>query len=212
MDGIYEVTLLAGRCMDHGVDIAPVVAMLRQLLPSVERSIRSLPPSTAALFTAEFERIGLPLQTPLASYRAQGMLASRPREAVTGASAMIGLTQEIWAYTGGGRTPIPDLSPAERAWLGRALPHFALAASLLDLRDLSGDLLSCLRLCGLQDAYGYREGIRILLERQNADGSFGGAGGAPGGATTENRAARLAPTSTCVTALSLELHPPGAGS
>lgn len=210
--GVYEVVLLTARCVDHGIDVSGILPLLRNLVPVVEDAVRRMPPPTAALFTAGFDHAGIDLSTPVSAYRRSGVLASRPREVVTSAGALVGLTQELWAYAEGGRVPVRDLTEDERAWLARALPHFALASSLIDLRELSGDLLSCLNLCGLRETHGYQEGIRILLGRQNPDGSFGEAGAAGAAQPDAARAALLVPTSTCIAALSLEVRARAAGS
>jgi hypothetical protein len=108
------------------------------------------------------------------------------------------LTQEILAYTDLAQCPFDSLSPEERAYLHRVLPHFALMYTLLRNHELMADLLSCLNLAGMTETYGYREGLRVLLTRQNDDGSFGPEGEGRG------RMTRLATTTSCLTALSLE--------
>jgi hypothetical protein len=118
-----------------------------------------------------------------------------------GNAAISGLVAELFAASDAGRRPLTSLTMDERAWLHRVLPHLAMAMTVLRRGESAADLISCMAAAGMTETYGYREGMRRLVERQNADGSFGEAS-APVG---RGRVIQLlAPTTASVTAISLE--------
>lgn len=115
------------------------------------------------------------------------------------AAEVAALSQEILALTDFGRQPDPDLSIEERQYLERALPFFALSYTLLTVPEIVGDVLTSMNFLGMTQSYGYNEALRVMLSRQNKDGSFG--------ALLSGRAdlsSLLAPTNSCLTALSAE--------
>jgi len=198
--GMLEVLMLAVRCRDQGMDLAPVRPALQALANAVGPEMDQLPPSTAALYAAHLAALDMHAGRPLNEYRAAGIISSRPREIRMGLRDVRALTQEIVALTLGSRDAARDLTQEEKMYLRRVLPFFAMTYTVLQNQELAGDLLSCLNVMGMTDAYGYREGMRVLVTRQNPDGSFGDASGEG----TVRRAGLLAPTASCVTALSLE--------
>jgi len=209
--GVYEIILLCARGEEHGVDVAPVLPVIRSILPILQTEIDRMPPSAAAMYVSALGRIGIDAQRPIARYRSSGILSKRPREVNMSLRDIYALTQEILAYTDGGVAPLEGLSPDERRYLARVLPYFAMAYTLFRRSELVGDLLSCLSGAELKETYGYREAMRTLLARQNPDGSFGelpeeSAGG------SDNPSQRLAATASCVTALCIERKSAGEGS
>jgi hypothetical protein len=81
--------------------------------------------------------------------------------------------------------------------------HFTVFYATWNSLDVVGELLTCLSAAGIQNTWGYQEGIRVLLERQNADGSFGG----PDPLALDRPVMAeevLHPTMNCLTALLLD--------
>ena len=150
---------------------------------------------------AAMERAGVTPRASSTSFRSAGVLASRPREVTMGAAAIAALTAEIFAASDGGRRQFTDLTAPERTYLRRVLPYFGMAMTLLRREESAADLLTCMRTTGMTGTYGYREGMRRLLERQNPDGSFGESTSPDGRARA---AEQLAPTAAAVTAIVLE--------
>jgi hypothetical protein len=199
--GLLECLLLAARCREHGVDPGPLVRAIEACRPALDRELDRLPPSMAALYAAAEERAGVAPRTAPSGLRSAGVLAARPREITMGNAAISGLVAELFAASDAGRRPLTSLTMDERAWLHRVLPHLAMAMTVLRRGESAADLISCMAAAGMTETYGYREGMRRLVERQNADGSFGEAS-APVG---RGRVIQLlAPTTASVTAISLE--------
>jgi|GEM_PF-3427359 len=205
LQGMLEILLLAGRCRDHGIDPAPLNPLIRSLAGPIGSGMDRLPAPTAAMYAASLSALGIDVGRPLSRYVAAGVIASRPREIEIGSSSIYGITQEIFARTAGGVRPLTPTDPSERAWLERVLPYLEMACTLLRSFESAGDLLSCLHAAGLDETHGYREGLRALVARQNPDGSFGDAAG-----TGRARVvALLAPTSSAIAALSIDVSQRG---
>lgn len=205
--GALECLLLAARCRQHEVDPAPLLQAVDACRPQLDREIGRLPSSMAMLYAAAMERAGASPPAPSASYRSAGVLAARPREVTMREGSIAALTAEIFAATDGGRVQLSGLAPEERTYLERVLPYFAMATTLLRREETAADLLTCMLASGMTGTYGYREGLRRLVERQNPDGSFGEP-------LVPGRPARLAeclaPTTAAVTAITLERRRTGA--
>jgi hypothetical protein len=200
IQGSLDVLLLAGRCRDHGIDTAPLLPLIRSMATPVAQFMDQIPSPTAALYAAAFADLGIDNGRPLSRYLSSGVIAARPREIDLGIGRMYGLTQEIFARTSGGERPLEFADPAEKAWLERVLPYLEMACTLVRNHEVAGDLLSCMNAAGLDETYGYREGLRALISRQNPDGSFGEAAG--GGRA---RIISILPSTTsAITALALE--------
>jgi hypothetical protein len=202
MQGLTEVLLLAHRCRDHGVDPAPVIPLIRSLAGPVSEQLDRLPPSTAALFAYSLSSLGVDIGRPAGLYLSAGILPSRPREVDFGMNTIFAMSLEVLVRTDGWKRPLVPTDPTEAGYLSRVLPYLEMTMTLLRRQEAAGDLLSCMAMTGLTRTYGYREGLRVLLSRQNDDGSFGDsdAGG------RARVAALLAPTSSALTALSIEIH------
>ena len=201
--GLLECMQLAARCRDYGVDPAPLVGAVASCTPVLEAEINRMPPSMAILHAAALERAGLRLRASPTGGPRSGILAAHPREVAMAAGEIAGLTSEIFAATDGAREPLAGLTPEDREWLHRVLPYFAMAMTVFQSDERAADLLSCMCAAGMTETFGYREGMRRLIERQNADGSFGQAS-APGGRARVIQL--LAPTTAAVTAIGLELR------
>jgi hypothetical protein len=199
--GLLECMQLAARCRAYGVDPAPLVRAVASCRPILDREIDRLPPSMAMLYDAAMEQSGVGSRPSPAGAARSGILAARPREVAMATGEIAGLTSEIFAATDGARRPLTGLSPEDGAWLHRVLPYFAMAMTVFQNDERAADLLSCMCAAGMTETYGYREGLRRLVERQNPDGSFGQAN-APGGRARVIQL--LAPTTAAVTAISLE--------
>lgn len=204
--GLLDALFLVERCKERGLDPEPLVAAIRAGKDLMESEIGRMPPSMAMFYSSAMERAGIAPGIPSSSYRSAGMLAARPREVTMNASAISALVAEIFAASDGGRASLERLQPAEESYLHRVLPHLAMTATLFRRLETAADLLSCLNTAHMTETYGYREGLRTLVERQNPDGSFGDSG-APGGRARVVEL--LAPTTAAVTAMSLELRRAG---
>lgn len=200
IQGMLEILLLTGRCRDHGIDVEPLLALIRSMATPIGGLMDRLPPSTAALYAASLARIGIDIGRPLSQYESIGVMAARPREIDLGIAKIYGLTQEIFARTSNGDRPLAFQDPTERIWLQRVLPYLEITCARIRNHEAAGDLLSCLNVAMLDSTYGYREGLRVLISRQNKDGSYGDAAGAG-----RARIVSLLPsTASAITALSLE--------
>jgi hypothetical protein len=164
-----------------------------------------LPPPTAALFAAALADLGIDIGRPVSRYQASGVIVARPREIDLGIGRIYGVTQEILARTSGGDRSLVFEDSTEKAWCERVLPYLAMTCTLLRKQEEAGDLLICMAAAGLDRSYGYREGLRVLISRQNRDGSWGDARGAG-----RARIVSLLPaTTSAITALSLEARRAG---
>ncbi|MFB3907089.1 MAG: hypothetical protein ACE15D_01700 [Candidatus Eisenbacteria bacterium] len=172
-EAFTEFALLASRCRIHGLDPGPIGDALRSREARLRREVQRVPPSLAALYAVYLPAAGIDPGVDAAALRSRGLLASRPDETAMDLAAAYYLTHEIFAYTDYATGARLDLSPAEGDWLLRVGPFFTVLYSVLNNIDIVGELLCCLQVAGMRDTYAYREGVRVLLERQNPDGSFG---------------------------------------
>ncbi len=168
-----ELVVLAARCREHGIDPEPIRAVLQRHLGALVAEARRAPPSIGALYAAYLPRAGIDSPLTAAEFRSRGMLSRRPAEVDLGLADVYYLTHEIFADCDYGLSQLRPGVEAERAYMLRVLPFYAILYAGFDNLDILGELLVCLRAAGMRDTYGYREGIRVLLERQNSDGSFG---------------------------------------
>jgi hypothetical protein len=195
---ILEALILASRCDAYEIDRAPLGPLLKTLAPHLTAALDRMNHATAAMYLANLQLLGIETPYSLQGYRDGGMMARQPRETTMAIGEVRALTQEILAYTDLATRPLGDLARDEHVYLHRVLPHFTLMYTVLQDQELASDLLTCLNLAGMTETYGYCEGLRRLVERQNADGSFGSA------SAESDWTMRLATTAGCLTALSLE--------
>ena len=182
--GWLELLVLASLSADHGVETGAIAPLLAEAARGLSAAAGRMPPSMRAIVAS---LLGRPEERPpYGPYRLVAM----------GVAEADALSQRILAETDLARRFHDPIDPEQLRNLRETLPHLALSNALLRNRELFADLLSCLALVGLTDTYGYREGMRILLEQQDGDGSFGDPAG--------SRAVRLAPTAGALTALTLE--------
>lgn len=197
--GWIEILMFAARGVERGLDREAIRSAFQPGASKIAAEMDRGTPSSALLTASYLETIGLDVGRPSDRYREAGILARQPRETRVNIGDIFSLTQEVLAIAGG-RSSIVRVSPVERDYLHRVLPFFSLTYVLFQRQEMVGDLLSCLNLLSMTETYGYREGMRVMLERQNPDGSFGEA--------TERgksgRIAQLPATTACVTAISLE--------
>ncbi len=165
--------------------------------------VEKVPPSVRLLYAVYLPPCGIDLGLSVSSLRARGMLADRPGEASLTMTDVYYLTHEIFAYTDYGTKPLLGLSDAERQYLLRVLPFFTVFYAAWNNLDLVGELLACLSAADMRSTWAYQEGVRVLLERQNPDGSFGG----PDPRTLDRpvlAVEALHPTMNCLTVLLLD--------
>lgn len=194
--GLLEALILIKRAIAYDVDATQATAAVQAVMPILAGLMERLPPATAALYAAHLGSLKVPGAQTGARILASPALVLRPREAASRMEEVGALTQEILARTDLAQRPLEGIDPPSRAYLERALPHFALAAVLLQNLEQAADLASCLSVSGLTMTHGYHEVIRFLVANQSANGSFGPA-------SVSVRGARMAYTSSCVAALSL---------
>lgn len=197
--GWIEILMLAARGVERGLDRESIRSVFQPFAGKIAVEMDRETPSAAALTASYLATIGLDVGRPFERYRDSGILASEPRETRMNIGDVFGLSQEVLA-SAGGRTGVMRVSPIEREYLHRVMPFFCITYLLFERQEMVGDLLSCLNLLSMTETYGYREGLRVLLARQNPDGSFGES-------TDTGRAGRIAKlpaTTACITAISLE--------
>jgi hypothetical protein len=197
---LTEVAVFGRRCRDHGIDPAPVGQALAANRRMLDREIARDPVSLQAVFAAYLPASGVPSPIGIEACRATGMLANRPREIDLTLADVYYLTHEIFAYSDYAMVPMREIPPAEAAYLRRILPFYTIFYLALGQVDVGAELITCMHAAGMRDTYGYREGIRVLLDRQNPDGSFGTAEPARAG----DPAAYSHMTMNAMTALLLE--------
>ena len=200
---LTEIAVLASRSREHGLDPRALREALSARRGMVLAEIGRVPPSIRALYGAYLPSAGLDPPFSLEECRRTGMLAARPREIDFGLADVYYLTHELFAYTDYAMQPLQGLPEVERTYLLRVLPFWTLFYALLNNLDVTAELVACLHAAGMRDTYAYREGIRVVLECQNPDGSFG----APSSRTLGRPAQPadfLHPTMNCLTALLLE--------
>ena len=173
-----EVILAAARCRAHGLDPDALIAALRDNQAPLRRAIMEAPASVAAVYAVYLGELGISSPRSEAACRADGMLVRRPPEVELTLADVYYLTHEIFAWSDYGTRPLHDITAAERGYLLRVLPFYALFYAALGSIDIQGELLTCMYAVGLQGTYAGRESLRVLLERQNPDGSFGASEGA----------------------------------
>ncbi|MBD3160503.1 MAG: hypothetical protein GF346_00155 [Candidatus Eisenbacteria bacterium] len=200
-DTFTEMLILADRCRTHGLDPAPIAEAMSNHRGALRSEIDRAPPSIQALYAVYLEAVGSPIRLDREEVLSRGMLVRRPREADLTLADVYYLTHEVFALCDYGLSPMRSLSEEAEAYLLRVLPFYTLFYGRLQKNDIVGELLVCLHAAGMRDTYAYREGIRLLLERQAVDGSFGdGPSTVLGGEPSD----RLHATLNAVTALALE--------
>ena len=205
-EAFTEAAILAVRCTTHGLDPVPITRALQGRREALLEEIGNAPPSIQALYAVLLPPIGIDPGLSPDRVRREGMLARRPREVDLTMADIYYLTHEIYARTDYALEPLAGLSPEESIWLLRVLPFYTLFYLALDRLDIAAELVTCLHAAGMGDTFAYREGIRGIVESQNADGSFGAPASRTLGGPVE-AADLLHPTMNCVTALALELAP-----
>jgi hypothetical protein len=198
-----EIAILADRCRQHGVDPAPLSAALAGRRDALRAEVERVPPSVRLLYAAYLPAVGVDLGLSFADLRSKGMLAIRPRGVDLTLTDVYYLTHEIFAYSDYATRPLSGLTEEERLYLLETLPFFTVFYAAWNNLDVVGELLACLWAAGMRDTWAYEEGIRVLLERQNADGSFGG----PDPRTLDRPVMTeevLHPTMNCLTVLLLD--------
>jgi hypothetical protein len=168
-----EMAVLARRCLDHGLDPAPVREALTAHRSALEAEIRRVPVPIRAVYAAYLPSVGITPPVSLEECRRTGMLATQPREVDLTLADIYYLTHEIFAYTDYSMQRLTGMTPKEETYLLRVLPYYAVFYFSLGQVDVASELLTCLQAGGMRDTYGYREGVAILMEHQNGDGSFG---------------------------------------
>ncbi len=198
-EGWIEILMLADRGVEHGLDRDAIRSVFQPHASKIGAEMDRGTRSAGALIASYLASIDLDVGRPFERYRDAGVLARRPREIEMNVGDVYGLVQEIHAIAGLRRNAM-HVSILERDYLRAILPFFSITYLLLGRHEMVGDLVSCLNLLSMTETYGYREGLRVLLARQNPDGSFGeGEGEGRAG-----RIARLPATTSCITAISLE--------
>lgn len=198
-----EIAVLSDRCRQHGLDPTPLCRSLLAHRATLQAEVEKVPPSVRLLYAAYLPSCGIDLGLSPSALRTKGMLANRPNEVSLTLTDVYYLTHEIFAYTDYGTKPLPGLSDGERGYLLRVLPFFTVFYAAWNNLDLVGELLACLWAADMKASWGYEEGIRVILERQNLDGSFGG----PDPRTLDRPVLVeevLHPTMNCLTALLLD--------
>jgi hypothetical protein len=198
-----ELLVLAARCREHGIDPAPIREVLLLRRRDVLDEAGRVPPSIRALYAAYLPAVGLQSAVPIDQIRRDGMRARRPCEVDLGLADVYYLTHEIFADCDYGFRPLPAGGAAEQAYLLRVLPFYTLLYAGVGNLDIVGELLVCMRSAALRNTFGYQEGIRVLLERQNPDGSYGNPNPQTLGRPVRD-ADRLHATMNAITALGLE--------
>lgn len=198
-----EVAVLADRCRQHAVDAGPLVSALSARREALRAEVERVPPSVKLLYAVYLPSAGIDLGLSTSALRAKGMLATRPSEVDLTLADVYYLTHEIFSYSDYCTRPLLDLSEPERLYLLRVLPFFTVFYAAWNNLDIVGELLTCLWAANMRATFAYEEGVRVLLERQNPDGSFGGPD-----ARTLDRPVKveevLHPTMNCLTALMLD--------
>lgn len=198
-----ELLVLAARCREHGIDPAPIRDVLESRKQAVLDEARRVPPSIGALYAAYLPVVGLRSASPIEEIRGRGMRARRPREVDLGLADVYYLTHEIFADCDYGFRPLPPEDAPAQAYLLRVLPFYTLLYAGIGNLDIVGELLACMRSEGMRNTFGYQEGIRVLVERQNPDGSFGNPDPQALGRPVQTTD-RLHATMNAITALGLE--------
>ena len=198
-----EAAVLAARCRIHGLDPTPIREALAHQSEDLAREIGQASPSIRALYAVYLPRAGIAPPVRLEEVRPQGILARRPQEVEMTLSQVYYLTHEVYALTDYAMEPLRGLSDEEQSYLLRVLAFYTIFYGALDNLDITAELITCLNSAGMRDIHAYHEGIRIVLESQNPDGSFG----APDPRVVGRQVAwtdYLHPTMNCITALGLE--------
>lgn len=167
-----EILVLIHRARQHRVNPGAMAGALQEVLPDLEQEIARVPASLKAVYAAYLPAARLDLGYKLEDLRKQGMLARRPDETTLTLADVYYLTHEIFAFSDYASIPL-HASPEEREYLLRVLPFYTLFYSNLNNIDIMAELLTCLHAAGMRDTFAYQEGLRVLIERQNPDGSFG---------------------------------------
>ncbi len=202
-EAFTELAVLARRCTQHGMDPAPIGAALGRQIDALKAEVARVPTSLKIVYASYLPDAGIDLGLSVAGLRGAGMLAGRPREIDLTLADIYYLTHEIYAYTDYASQSLGELSHDERTYLLRVLPFYAIFYSALNNLDVASELVSCLHAAGMTDTWGYQEGIRVIVERQNPDGSFGTRDARALGRAVEP-ADYLHPTMNCIWALLLD--------
>jgi len=131
-------------------------------------------PHQRRVFHWYYKHFGLEEPFPLGQALKGGVIARRVAPGKLDNTGVYDLTHEIYAlYEYGDRLDVDPFGATAKQYLRRAFG--VLVARYIRKRnpDLAAELVECMHYLRLQNEAAYRDGVRFLLETQNADGSWG---------------------------------------
>ncbi len=157
-----------------GVDISRYRAGIAAVKGRLDAHMRERGPHQRRAFHGYYRHFGLTEPFALEGALDQGLVARKADPASLARLDVYALTHEVYAaYDFGERLDEEPFADPERLYLRSALPR--LAATWRDRHDpdLVAELTACLRYLRFTGDTEYAESLRYLLDRQNADGSWG---------------------------------------
>jgi len=160
--------------LEHlGQDTTPYRQHLHTMQPRLDAQMPQRGPWQQAMFAAYYTRFGLPLPPGL-SLALDGLVVQRYPLAQYDRNRAYQLTHEVFvAFDYGLQRTQQHFSAADRDYLYTILPALARAALQQREDDLLAEVMQCMTYLGWHTAPEYCQGLRYLLESQNANGTWG---------------------------------------
>jgi hypothetical protein len=157
-----------------GVDVTRYRTAIRAMKPRLDEHMLERGPHQRRAFHAYYQRFGLEEPFPLEGALEAGLIAKRPDPDGLSRADAYALTHEVYAaYDFGDRLDDDPFGDAARLYLRGALPRMVGTYQSKRDPDLVAELVACIRYVKFTGDPAYADGLRYLLDAQNADGSWG---------------------------------------
>lgn len=157
-----------------GFDDTRYRAEIKKIHGRLDGQMERRGPHQQRVFHWYYENFGLTEPFPLAEALQKGVVAQRVDPATLTSAQAYELTHEVYAlYEYGDRLDIDPFSAEDKAYLKDVLA--VLTDRLISAHDpdLLGEVVECMHYLRFQHEPAYLAGVKVLLESQNPDGSWG---------------------------------------
>jgi hypothetical protein len=157
-----------------GLDTRRYRQEIAKAQPRLDAHLRLRGPHQRQVFHWYYRHFGLREPFPLGESLRSGTIAARPDPRQLPVMTAYDITHEVYAlYEYGDRLDVDPFDAAAKQYLASAMPALLRRFASEGNVDLAGELLECMHYLRLQSSPAFAEGVRFLLDAQNADGSWG---------------------------------------